>query len=37
MAYLDAKARGDKSMMRHEALGRIPHSVGRNLEERSWI
>jgi len=37
MAYLDLKGEGDKSMMRREALCRIPYSVGRNLEERSWV
>jgi putative transposase len=37
MAYLHAKARGDNSMMRHEALCRIPYLVGRNLEDRSWV
>ena len=36
MAYLDPKGEGDKSMVRHEALCRIPHSVGRNLEGCSW-
>jgi hypothetical protein len=37
MAYLDPKGEGDKSMVRHEALCHIPYSVGRNLEERSWV
>ena len=37
MAYLDPKGEGDNSMMRREALRRIPYSVGRNLEECSWV
>jgi hypothetical protein len=37
MADLDPKGEGDKSMMRHEALRRIPCSAGRNLEECSWV
>jgi len=36
MAHLDAKARGNSSLVRHEALCRIPRSVGRNLEGCSW-
>ena len=37
MAYLDAKARGDSSLVRHEASCRIPGSAGRNSEVRSWV
>ena len=37
MADLDPKGEGDNSMVRHEALCHIPHSVGRNLEGRSWV
>jgi hypothetical protein len=37
MTYLDPKGERDKSMMRHEALCRIPYTVGRNLEECFWV
>jgi hypothetical protein len=37
MADLDLNSEGDRSMVRHEALCHIPYSVGRNLEERSWV
>jgi hypothetical protein len=36
MAYLDAKARGDSSLVRHEAPRRIPGTAGKNSEEYSW-
>jgi len=37
MAYVEPKGNGDTIMMRHEALCHIPYSVGRNLEDRSWV
>src|SRR6266545_4459117 len=37
MAYLEPKGKGNSSLMRHEALCHIPHSVGRNLEGCSWV
>jgi hypothetical protein len=37
MAYLMPKGLGDKSMVRREALYRIPCSAGRNLVECSWV
>ena len=36
MAYLDAKARGNSSLVRHEAPRRIPGTAGKNSEEDSW-
>jgi hypothetical protein len=37
MAYLEGKPEGDNSMVRREALYRIPCSAGRNLVECSWV
>jgi hypothetical protein len=36
MAYLDAKARENSSLVRHEAPRRIPGTAGKNSEEDSW-
>ena len=37
MAYLDLKGEGDHSMVRREALHRIPCVTGRNLVGCSWV
>jgi hypothetical protein len=37
MADLDGKPEGDNSMVRREALYRIPCAAGRNLEGCSWV
>jgi hypothetical protein len=37
MAYLDLKGEGDKSMVRREALYRIPCVAGRNLAGCFWV
>jgi hypothetical protein len=37
VAYLDGKPEGDNSMVRREALYRIPCAAGRNLAGCSWV
>ncbi len=37
LAYLEGKPEGDKSMVRREALYRIPCVTGRNLVGCSWV
>ena len=37
MAYLDPKGEGNNSMVRREALHRIPCAAGRNLVGCFWV
>ena len=37
MAYLELKSKGNDSMVRREALYRIPCAAGRNLAGCFWV